>query len=175
MYHKRSFHCGSSWYCFFWPGKAPRPKIVNNSSKRYQFLSKHLRLHRSLSISFATVIPALQLPIPSSFCNLPATHKSTTQKKITPMLCRFKKQDALPPYKWGKGPSGVGGHKIGIVCVAGQKGSEKGRLDVVRQPPDAVAVTLPHHHGAHEHLDGADALQWDLALARGLVHAQLVA
>lgn len=34
---------------------------------------------------------------------------------------------------------------------------------------------MPHHNGAHEHLNGADALQWDLALARGLVDAQLVA
>lgn len=49
------------------------------------------------------------------------------------------------------------------------------RLDVVGQPPDAVAVALPHNDRAHEHLNGADALQWDLALARGLVHAQLVA
>lgn len=48
-------------------------------------------------------------------------------------------------------------------------------LDVLAQPPDTLAIALPHDNGDHEDLDGPDALQWDLALAGGLVHAQLVA
>lgn len=45
----------------------------------------------------------------------------------------------------------------------------------MRQPPDALAVPLSHDDRAHEHLDGSDALERDLALARRLIHAQLVA
>jgi len=48
-------------------------------------------------------------------------------------------------------------------------------LDVLRQPPDALAVSLAHHDRTHEDLDGSDTLEWDLALTRRLVHAQLVA
>lgn len=48
-------------------------------------------------------------------------------------------------------------------------------LDVLTQPPNALSVTLPHHDRAHEDLDRSDALQRDFALARSLVHAQLVA
>lgn len=53
--------------------------------------------------------------------------------------------------------------------------SLKTPLDILTQPPDALSVALSHHHGAHEDLDGSNALQRHLALARGLVHAQLVA
>lgn len=35
--------------------------------------------------------------------------------------------------------------------------------------------TLPHHHGAHEDLNGPDSLQWDLALSSRLIQAQFVA
>lgn len=48
-------------------------------------------------------------------------------------------------------------------------------LDILAQPPDALAVSLPHDDTAHEHLDGPDALEGYLALARGLVQAELVA
>lgn len=48
-------------------------------------------------------------------------------------------------------------------------------LDVLAQPPDTLAVALSHDNRDHENLDGPDTLQWDLALAGGLVHAQLVA
>jgi hypothetical protein len=47
-------------------------------------------------------------------------------------------------------------------------------LDVLRQPPDAVTVSLSHHHGAHEQLDRSNALQLQLALSGCLVQAQLV-
>lgn len=47
-------------------------------------------------------------------------------------------------------------------------------LDVLAQPPDGLTVALPHHNRAHEDLHRSDALQWDLALAGRLVHAELV-
>lgn len=49
------------------------------------------------------------------------------------------------------------------------------RLDVLGQPADTIAVSLAHDDGAHKHLDRADTLQRDLALAGGLVQAELVA
>ena len=39
------------------------------------------------------------------------------------------------------------------------------RLHVLREPADTLAVALAHDDGAHEDLDGADALERDLALA----------
>lgn len=48
-------------------------------------------------------------------------------------------------------------------------------LDILRQPPDALAVPLPHDDGAHEDLNRPDALERDLAFTRCLVHAKLVA
>jgi hypothetical protein len=45
-------------------------------------------------------------------------------------------------------------------------------LHVLAQPPDTLAVSLPHHHTAHEHLDRPNALQRHLALARRLVQAE---
>jgi hypothetical protein len=53
--------------------------------------------------------------------------------------------------------------------------SNKDSLDILAQPPDPLAVPLPHDDAAHEHLDRPDALERHLALARGLVHAELVA
>jgi hypothetical protein len=50
-----------------------------------------------------------------------------------------------------------------------------GPLHVLGEPSDTLAVALSHHDRAHKHLDRTDALQRHLALARGLVHAQLVA
>jgi len=47
-------------------------------------------------------------------------------------------------------------------------------LDVLRQPADTLAVALSHDNTAHEDLDGADALERDLALAGGLVKTKLV-
>lgn len=38
-------------------------------------------------------------------------------------------------------------------------------LDVLRQPTDTLAVALAHNNGAHEDLNGSDALERDLALA----------
>lgn len=49
------------------------------------------------------------------------------------------------------------------------------QLDVLREPADSFAVSLSHDDGAHEDLDGPDALQGNLALAGSLVHAELVA
>lgn len=48
-------------------------------------------------------------------------------------------------------------HSIGLVCVC------------------RIQLTLSHNHRAHEDLDGPDALQRHLALARCLVEAELVA
>jgi hypothetical protein len=39
------------------------------------------------------------------------------------------------------------------------------RLHVLREPADTLAVALAHDDGAHEDLDGANALERDLALA----------
>lgn len=47
-------------------------------------------------------------------------------------------------------------------------------LNVLGQPPDTVAVTLSHNHGAHEELDRSDTLQLHPALSGRLVQAQLV-
>jgi hypothetical protein len=47
-------------------------------------------------------------------------------------------------------------------------------LHVLREPSYAITVALAHNDRAHEHLDGSDALELDLALARCLVHTQLV-
>lgn len=47
-------------------------------------------------------------------------------------------------------------------------------LNVLRQPSDTIAVSLSHHHGAHEQLDRSDSLQLHLALSGRLVQAQLV-
>jgi len=41
-------------------------------------------------------------------------------------------------------------------------------LDVLRHPKETIAVSLLHDNRAHEDLDGAHVLQWDLALASGL-------
>lgn len=41
----------------------------------------------------------------------------------------------------------------------------RGRSYVLRQPANALAVALPHHHRAHEDLDGPYALERHLALA----------
>jgi len=48
-------------------------------------------------------------------------------------------------------------------------------LDVLREPPEGLSVTLPHDDGAHEELDGSDSLEGNLSLARSLVDAELVA
>jgi hypothetical protein len=40
------------------------------------------------------------------------------------------------------------------------------------QPPDTLAVSLPHDHTAHEYLNGPDALKRDLALASSLIQAK---
>lgn len=45
-------------------------------------------------------------------------------------------------------------------------------LDILAQPPDALSVSLPHDHTAHEHLDGSDTLKRHLALACGLVQTK---
>lgn len=45
-------------------------------------------------------------------------------------------------------------------------------LDVLAQPSDTLAVTLPHNHTAHKDLDWPNALKWDLALASRLVQAE---
>jgi hypothetical protein len=45
-------------------------------------------------------------------------------------------------------------------------------LHVLAQPPDALTVSLPHDHTAHEHLNRPDTLKWHLALARRLVQAE---
>jgi len=47
-------------------------------------------------------------------------------------------------------------------------------LDVLRQPADTLAVALSHDNTAHEDLNGADALERNLALAGGLVETKLV-
>lgn len=47
-------------------------------------------------------------------------------------------------------------------------------LDVLRQPADTLAVALSHDDGAHEDLNGPDALEWDLALAGCLVETEFV-
>jgi hypothetical protein len=51
-------------------------------------------------------------------------------------------------------------------------------LHVLAQPPNALTVSLPHHHTAHEHLNRPDTLKWNLAFARRLIQtkgaAQLV-
>ena len=52
--------------------------------------------------------------------------------------------------------------------------SDHHRLNVLREPADALAIALAHDHTAHEHLDGPDAFERDLALARGLVEAELM-
>lgn len=39
------------------------------------------------------------------------------------------------------------------------------RLHVLRKPADTLSVALAHDDRAHEDLDGADALEGDLALA----------
>jgi len=46
------------------------------------------------------------------------------------------------------------------------------RLDVLAEPSNALAVSLSHHHTAHEYLNRPDALERHLALARCLVQAQ---
>ena len=48
-------------------------------------------------------------------------------------------------------------------------------LDILGQPTDTVTVTLAHDNGAHKDLNRTDALQRHLALASGLVQAELVA
>jgi hypothetical protein len=45
-------------------------------------------------------------------------------------------------------------------------------LDILAQPPNTLAVSLPHHHTAHEDLNGPDTLQRHLALTRSLVQAE---
>lgn len=42
------------------------------------------------------------------------------------------------------------------------------------QPPNTIAVTLSHNHGAHEELDRSDTLQLHPALSGRLVQAQLM-
>ena len=113
-YHERPFQCVSSWYCF-WPGKTPLPKIVNNSSKRYQFPSQHLRL-TSLSqhLSRKSAFSPSSSPAPLSFLLLQHT-KRQLRKKYTNALS-FQ-ETRCPRTRWGKGRSaGVGGHKIGSCC-----------------------------------------------------------
>ena len=46
------------------------------------------------------------------------------------------------------------------------------RLDVLAQPPNTLAVSLPHDNTAHEDLDGPDALKRSLALTGCLVQAE---
>jgi hypothetical protein len=64
------------------------------------------------------------------------------------------------------------------LCYARNPGCCVGRdcvcLDVLRQPADTLAVALSHDNTAHEDLNGADALERDLALAGGLVETKLV-
>jgi hypothetical protein len=45
-------------------------------------------------------------------------------------------------------------------------------LNILAQPPNPLSVSLPHDYTAHEDLDRPDALERNLALARGLVQAQ---
>ena len=52
--------------------------------------------------------------------------------------------------------------------------SDHTNLDILRKPTDALAVALAHDDTAHEHLDGPDAFERDLALARRLVEAELM-
>lgn len=47
-------------------------------------------------------------------------------------------------------------------------------LHVLRQPAYGLSVSLSHHHGAHEQLDRSDTLELNLALASGLVKAELM-
>lgn len=47
-------------------------------------------------------------------------------------------------------------------------------LHILRQPSYAITIALAHDNRAHEHFDGTDALELNLALACRLVHAQLV-
>jgi len=47
-------------------------------------------------------------------------------------------------------------------------------LDVLRQPANTLAITLSHDDGAHEDLDGPNALEWDLALTGCLVETEFV-
>lgn len=49
------------------------------------------------------------------------------------------------------------------------------RLDVLRDPPEALAVTLTHDNRAHKDLDGANVFERDLALAGGLVEPDSLA
>ena len=45
----------------------------------------------------------------------------------------------------------------------------------MRQPSDALAVTLSHDNTAHKDLNGPDTLERDLALTSSLVQTKLVA
>lgn len=64
----------------------------------------------------------------------------------------------------------TGNYKNRYISILLLPFAQKGHL----QPADTLAVALSHNDGAHEDLDGADALERDLALARGLVQAELV-
>lgn len=46
-------------------------------------------------------------------------------------------------------------------------------LDVLGHPEETIAVSLLHNDGAHEHLNGAHILQWDLALASSLDQSEV--
>jgi hypothetical protein len=90
-------------------------------------------------------------------------------------LCQRRRQSYIvpasiisPPALWLQ--SSTTRH-ITSVCLV-QDTFEVLPLDVLAQPPNALSVSLPHDHTAHEHLNRSNALKRHLALAGSLVQAE---
>lgn len=61
-----------------------------------------------------------------------------------------------------------------LTSPVSEPSSQHTPLNILRQPPYRLTVPLPHDNRAHEQLHRPDPLQRHLALACGLIHAQLV-